>query len=63
MIALNYMYLLNKKMKLTYFNSRGRAEVSRWMLKMSGTEFEDRRIEGSDLWKEEKPSTTLRSSK
>ena len=43
------------KVKLTYFNARGRAEVSRIMFKIADVDFEDHRIEGT--WKDQdKPS-------
>ena len=42
------------KIKLTYFNLRGRAEVSRLMLAHKGVEYEDNRITG-DQWKALKP--------
>jgi len=44
------------KIKLTYFNLRGRAEVSRLMLAHKGVEYEDNRITG-DQWKALKPKT------
>ena len=40
--------------KLTYFNVRGRGEVTRYMFKLKDVEFEDFRIEGN--WQEFKPS-------
>ena len=40
--------------KLTYFNVRGRGEVTRYMFKLKDVEFEDFRIEGN--WQEYKPS-------
>ena len=40
--------------KLTYFNVRGRAEVTRYMFKLNDVEFEDVRLEGT--WAEFKPS-------
>ena len=40
--------------KLTYFNAKGRGEVTRQMFKYKNVEFEDNRIEGT--WQEEKPS-------
>ena len=42
------------KVKLTYFNGRGRAEVARLILSIAGEEFEDNRIEFSD-WEALKP--------
>merc|ERR1712018_760574 len=44
------------KIKLTYFNVRGRAEVSRLMLAHKGVDYEDCRITG-EQWKELKPKT------
>jgi glutathione S-transferase len=35
-------------MKLTYFNGRGRAEVSRLVLAQAGVEYEDKRLELSE---------------
>ena len=46
---------MSDKIKLTYFNFRGRAEVSRLMLKYKDVDFEDCRI-NQDQWKELKPS-------
>ena len=43
-----------KKVKLTYFNGRGRAEVARLILSIAGEVFEDVRIEFSD-WEALKP--------
>ena len=43
-----------KKVKLTYFNGRGRAEVARLILSIAGVEFEDVRVEFSD-WEAVKP--------
>jgi len=48
------------KIKLTYFNVRGRAEVSRLMLAHKGVEYEDNRITG-DQWKALKPKTPFGS--
>ncbi len=33
------------KIKLTYFNLRGRAEIARLILAQAGVEYEDRRIQ------------------
>merc|ERR1712049_37386 len=44
------------KIKLTYFNGRGRAEVSRLMLAHKGVEYEDCRLTG-EQWGELKPKT------
>ena len=41
--------------KLTYFNARGRAELIRWILKVSEVEFEDFRIPKGG-WADLKPS-------
>ena len=43
-----------KKVKLTYFNGRGRAEVARLILSIAGEVFEDDRVEFSD-WEALKP--------
>ena len=43
------------KIKLTYFNFRGRGELARLVLVQAGVEFEDNRIEKSD-WMQHKPS-------
>jgi len=44
--------------KLTYFNGRGRAEVSRLIFAAAGQEFEDNRVERSD-WPSLKAQTPL----
>jgi len=44
------------KLKLTYFNGRGRAEITRWIFAEAGVDFEDNRIEGKD-WGKLKDST------
>lgn len=41
--------------KLTYFNLRGRAEISRYLFAYSGKKYEDHRIEAAD-WPKIKPS-------
>jgi len=41
--------------KLTYFNGRGRAELSRLIFAQAGVPYEDVRIEGAQ-WPELKPS-------
>ncbi|XP_045165229.2 glutathione S-transferase 1-like [Mercenaria mercenaria] len=46
------------KCRLTYFNSRGGAELARLVLKCKGIEFEDERLEG-DAWTQRKPDTPL----
>ena len=38
------------KLKLTYFNGRGRGELSRLILAHAGVDYEDHRI-GFDEWK------------
>ena len=43
------------KMKLTYFNLRGRAELSRLILAQAGEDYIDERIERAD-WPKLKPS-------
>ena len=42
------------KMKLIYFNTRGRAEISRIILAQAGEDYEDKRIERAD-WPALKP--------
>ena len=54
---LMFCYVLSAIMptyRVTYFNSRGRAEVMRQMLTYAGQEFEDRRLEG-EAWQKLKP--------
>ena len=46
------------KYKLTYFNLRGRAEVTRLLFAQAGVEFEDYRIEAEE-WSKLKPSKSL----
>ncbi|OXB68590.1 hypothetical protein ASZ78_014369 [Callipepla squamata] len=41
--------------KLTYFNLRGRAEISRYLFAYSGIKYEDHRLEAAD-WPKIKPS-------
>ena len=36
------------KMKLIYFNTKGRAELSRLILAQAGEKYEDKRIEKAD---------------
>jgi hypothetical protein len=43
------------KIKLTYFDVRGRAEVSRLILAQAGVAYEDHRI-GGEQWAKLKPS-------
>ena len=42
------------KIKLTYFDSRGRAEVSRMILAQANVNFEDARVTGEE-WQKLKP--------
>ena len=42
--------------KLIYFNSRGRAELSRFIFVQAGVEYEDKRLDGEE-WKVMKPNT------
>ena len=44
--------------KLTYFDARGRAEVTRYLLKMNDVAFEDVRVNG-EKWQELKPSNNI----
>ncbi len=44
-----------EKLVLTYFETRGRAELARIIMKYGGIEFEDRRIK-RDEWERLKPS-------
>ena len=44
------------KIKLIYFNSKGRAELSRLILAQAGVEYEDKRVEKGE-WAKMKPST------
>ena len=44
-----------RKMKLIYFNARGRAELARLILAQAGIQYEDKRIERAD-WPKLKPS-------
>ena len=46
------------KIKLTYFNVRGRAEIARLILAQAGVEYEDHRIPRED-WPKIKPSKYL----
>lgn len=39
---------------IVYFNARGRAEVSRWLLAQAGVEYEDKRLDMAD-WQALKP--------
>jgi len=47
-----------KKIKLTYFETRGRAEISRLILAQAGVPYEDIRLTQED-WKVYKPSKTF----
>ena len=45
--------------KLTYFNIRGRGEVTRYLFKMKDVEFEDNRVDFAEgTWPELKQSMT-----
>ena len=45
--------------KLSYFNIRARAEVTRMLFSLAGVEFEDNRFEfGGSEWPDFKPSKT-----
>ena len=46
------------KMKLYYFNLRGRAELSRLILAQGGADYEDTRIERED-WPKLKPCKSI----
>lgn len=46
------------KMKLIYFNTRGRAEIARLILAHAGEDYEDKRIERAD-WPALKPCKCL----
>ena len=45
----------DKKIKLIYFNFRGRGELARLILVQAGVQFEDFRLEKSE-WPNHKPS-------
>merc|ERR1712012_218549 len=51
-----FPFKMPNKIKLTYFNARGRAEVSRLMLAHKGVDYEDCRIT-REQWPELKPKT------
>ena len=44
------------KIKVIYFNARGRAETTRMILAQGGVEFEDQRVTREE-WEKMKPST------
>ena len=44
--------------KLTYFDARGRAEVTRYLLKMNDVAFEDVRVNG-EKWQDLKPGNNI----
>ena len=46
------------KMKLIYFNLRGRAELARLILAQGGADYEDKRVERED-WPKLKPSKII----
>lgn len=46
-----------KKFKLTYFNLRGRAELSRFLFELADQEYEDVRIEAKEEWPKLKPTS------
>ena len=46
--------------KLTYFNTKGRAEISRLLFTMAGVEYEDERITKED-WKDRKAGRHLQA--
>jgi hypothetical protein len=49
---------MSPKVKLIYFNARGRAEIVRLILAQAEVEYEDKRVTG-DEWKELKPCKNL----
>ena len=49
------------KIKLTYFNAKGRAELARLVLAQAGAEYDDVRIEEEE-WPSHKPSKPFQSS-
>ena len=52
----NILFYSMPKLTLCYFNGRGKAEPTRYMLKMAGVDFEDKRIGGDDWKNTWKPS-------
>jgi hypothetical protein len=53
--SLHYSHTMAPNIKLTYFNGRARAELSRLILAQAAAEYVDDRIEGKD-WPAIKPS-------
>ena len=53
-----YIHSKIRKMKLIYFNARGRAELARLILAQAGEAYDDERIEGAD-WPKLKPSKPI----
>ncbi len=50
------------KIVLTYFDSRGRAELARLIMAAGGIDYEDKRITGEE-WEKLKPSEKNRKNK
>lgn len=44
------MIIMPAKYKLIYFNTRGRAEPSRWIFAQAGQEYEDFRFKNREEW-------------
>merc|ERR1711874_391096 len=53
--------MANANMKITYFNAKGRAELSRLVLAAAGKKYEDIRFKGDD-WPKFKPQTPFGQS-